>query len=81
MAWVQPHRTIVCPLAEYRRPRGQRIEKMARHLFEVDALDRDRNEYAAFDAMPEGLREWWRDRAARRCIENDRMKDYPRKSR
>jgi hypothetical protein len=46
------------------------VETFARHLFQVDTqVSRDRIQYGCFEAMPSGLQDWWRDRAARRITE------------
>jgi hypothetical protein len=44
------------------------FDERARQLFQEENSPfarRDRREYMMFNNMPEGLKQWWRDRAAR----------------
>lgn len=43
------------------------IDVAAREVFETDAdpiCDRDRRQYRNWDGVPDGLRQWYRDRVA-----------------
>lgn len=65
-----PAHIVPSPADLIRQTRAAELERQARHLFEHDSFDRDRRDYRTFDAMPAGLQEWWRDRAARRMAES-----------
>jgi hypothetical protein len=46
--------------------RSPGIERLARHLFDVDEqFNEDRKRFVSFDRAPSGLQDWWRDRAER----------------
>jgi len=59
--------THICDVVRFNSP--DTVERTARHLFATDPeMNRDRELFFEFDAMPQNLQEWWRDRAARHIV-------------